>query len=367
MKLAVGAVVMAFGGLALVLFVFSGSEKPVTSTGITLPTPTPRVATLGDVTFTVAAANQRQFAWPADGPLLRYFGTSESTGIDIALDGADDTPVRASTGGRVIFAAGNPCCEYGYTVILDHGNGYSTLYGHLQEMLVSFGQDVKQGDWLGFGGTTGNAPTKQLHFELRRGSEYLDPLRFLAYQERNAYNVQTAQCPSETLRIDVASTVALTFLPSSAIEFQVEGASLKLRSGFESPAPPKASVENGASVVITVPEAPAATGDAFRYYLEAVLRQGERSTTMICNLELAYRRTLPNPELPVGEAPSSPQGPLEEGEQPAPTQTPTPKAEAPKPTVAPSQTAPAGTPTPRGPQGLKSPTPRSGPKGLQQP
>jgi hypothetical protein len=366
MKFAVGAVVLAFAALALVLFVFTGSEKPVTRTGITLPTPTPRVATLGDVTFTVAAASQRQFAWPADGALLRYFGTSGSTGIDIALNAAADTPVRASAAGRVIFASGNPCCEYGYTVIVDHGNSYTTLYGHLQEMLVSFGQEVKQGDWLGLGGTTGNAPMKQLHFELRRGNEYVDPLRFLAYQERNAYTVQTAQCPSETLRVDVASTVALTFLPSSAIEFKVDSANLKLRSGFESPAPPKASVENGASVVISVPEAPAATGDAFRYYLEAVLRQGERTTTMVCNLELAYRRTLPNPELPVGEAPSSPQGPLEEAQEP--TRTPTPKAEAPKsPTVEPSKTAPAGTPTPRGPQGLKSPTPRSGPPGLKQP
>lgn len=360
MKLAVGAVVVALGGLALVLFVFSsGEERPPTSTGITLPTPTPQVPTLRNVTFQVAAASQRQFGWPADGAVRRYFGTAGSTGIDIAVEGAADVPVRAAAGGRVIFAAGNPCCEYGLTVIVDHGNGFTTLYGHLSEMFVVFGQEVKQGDWLGLVGSTGNAPVRQLHFEVRRGSEYLDPLRFLAYQERNAYSVQTAQCPSEMLRIDVASTVGLTFLPTSALEFQVESAKLSLRSGPEASRPPTVRA-TGDSVTITVPEAAAASGEAFRYTLETVLRQGDATATIVCTLELAYRRTLENPPEPAVQAPSVPRGPVDE--PPPATASPTPITAAPTATA--TKTGAIASPTPRGLQGLRTPTPQP-PRGLR--
>jgi murein DD-endopeptidase MepM/ murein hydrolase activator NlpD len=65
---------------------------------------------------------------------------------------------------------------YGNAVILDHGDGLSTLYGHLETIRVKSAEVVKTGDVVGTVGRTGNATTSHLHFELRVDREALDPV-----------------------------------------------------------------------------------------------------------------------------------------------------------------------------------------------
>jgi murein DD-endopeptidase MepM/ murein hydrolase activator NlpD len=79
----------------------------------------------------------------------------------------------------VTFAGGDTCCSYGLYVIIDHGNGYSTLYGHLSQINVAAGQTVAQGQVLGLGGRTGYATGNHLHFEVRINGAPTDPLGYL--------------------------------------------------------------------------------------------------------------------------------------------------------------------------------------------
>jgi murein DD-endopeptidase MepM/ murein hydrolase activator NlpD len=68
---------------------------------------------------------------------------------------------------------------YGKTVILDHGDGYSSLYAHNAKLLVRVGQHVDQGMPVALLGSTGNATAEHCHFEIRRNERRLDPLLFL--------------------------------------------------------------------------------------------------------------------------------------------------------------------------------------------
>ncbi|HLG20802.1 MAG TPA: M23 family metallopeptidase [Bdellovibrionota bacterium] len=94
-------------------------------------------------------------------------------GIDIAAD--DRSEVKAALDGRVTYVG--PKGGYGNVVILDHKDGYETLYGHLAKSLVKEGAKIKQGDLLGLVGTTGRTTGPHLHFELRKDGRKVDPLR----------------------------------------------------------------------------------------------------------------------------------------------------------------------------------------------
>jgi len=97
------------------------------------------------------------------------------TGIDIA--NKTGTPVYASQFGRVIFTGykGN----YGKMVIIKHLQGYSTLYGHLNKILVKRGQVVRQGEKIGKMGNTGRSTGPHLHFEVHQNNKLLNPLKVL--------------------------------------------------------------------------------------------------------------------------------------------------------------------------------------------
>ncbi len=82
-------------------------------------------------------------------------------------------------GGVVTFAGGDPCCSYGYYVVVDHGNGFQTLYGHLSTIGVSVGEVVAQGQYLGGGGTTGYSTGPHLHFEVHLNGSVVNPLNYL--------------------------------------------------------------------------------------------------------------------------------------------------------------------------------------------
>ena len=68
---------------------------------------------------------------------------------------------------------------YGYAVMIDHGNGYTTLYGHCSELLVESGQKVKAGESVALVGSTGNSTGPHVHFEVRINGSCTDPLEIL--------------------------------------------------------------------------------------------------------------------------------------------------------------------------------------------
>lgn len=114
-------------------------------------------------------------------PSVTYGGrfyTHFHTGIDIS--NALGTPVGAAAPGRVILAgssrdaAGN-LVGYGNYVVIEHGDGYITLYGHLEKLLVSTGQFVRRGQEIGLMGSTGWSTGPHLHFEIRHNGVFIDP------------------------------------------------------------------------------------------------------------------------------------------------------------------------------------------------
>ena len=116
--------------------------------------------------------------WPASGPVTSGFGTRWGrlhSGIDIGAGyGAS---IQAAMDGTVILAGYNG--GYGNCVVIDHGGGFSTLYGHMSSIGTSEGESVDAGDFIGEVGSTGNSTGPHLHFETRSGGEAQNPMRYL--------------------------------------------------------------------------------------------------------------------------------------------------------------------------------------------
>jgi murein DD-endopeptidase MepM/ murein hydrolase activator NlpD len=117
-------------------------------------------------------------AWPTNGTVTSGFGYrwgALHAGLDIANNVG--TPVRAAKAGTVILAGWNG--GYGNCIVIDHGGGFSTLYGHMSRLRASEGQRVGQGDLIGDMGSTGNSTGPHLHFETRVNGNPQDPTGYL--------------------------------------------------------------------------------------------------------------------------------------------------------------------------------------------
>ena len=120
--------------------------------------------------------------WPLDslyhpgvmtrGQIPAGGGADPHPGIDIAV--RSGTPIRAA-GGGVVLEAGYDA-EYGLYVLLEHLEGYRTLYGHASRLLVETGDSVSVGRVIALVGNTGRSTAPHLHFEKRRGDDLIDPL-----------------------------------------------------------------------------------------------------------------------------------------------------------------------------------------------
>lgn len=124
------------------------------------------------------------FIWPVNGVITSPFGyrthpifgtTIYHSGIDIGVD--EGTPVHAADAGVVVEA--DWISGYGYAVVIDHGNGLSTLYGHNSSLAVSAGQSVSQGEVIAYAGSTGNSTGPHVHFEVRSNGDPVDPMAYL--------------------------------------------------------------------------------------------------------------------------------------------------------------------------------------------
>ena len=135
---------------------------------------------VGDAPSGHASQTSGTFNWPATCRVItRGFNPAiPHWGIDCA--NAQGTPVYAAEGGTVIKASvGTWGGGYGNHVIIDHGNGITTIYGHLYKVGVSVGQHVERGEGLGLMGTTGNSTGPHLHFEVVVNGKKTNPNKYL--------------------------------------------------------------------------------------------------------------------------------------------------------------------------------------------
>jgi len=123
-------------------------------------------------------------SWPINGPITSpygwrphpIFGTQRyHSGVDIGADYGD--PIRAADGGVIIYS--DWMGGYGYAVIIDHGGGISTLYGHNNELLVGVGQRVYKGQTIARAGSTGYSTGPHCHCEVRQNGSPVNPLAYL--------------------------------------------------------------------------------------------------------------------------------------------------------------------------------------------
>ncbi len=105
----------------------------------------------------------------------------------IDINGEVGAPVYASNGGIVVTAGWH--WSYGWHVVIDHPDGLTTLYAHNTSLAVQAGQVVKRGDYIAALGSTGNSTGPHVHMEVRRGSEYLDPLDYIVPPEGYTLNM----------------------------------------------------------------------------------------------------------------------------------------------------------------------------------
>lgn len=146
----------------------AGIAKPA---ALAKPTATPSLA--------AAAPDARaRFLWPVSGSVRRAYSTASNyhDGLDIAAP--EGTMVRAAAAGSVKFA-GREKDQFGNLVVLDHGDGWFTAYGFLSRITVQQGAKVAAGERIGLVGSTGKAKGDELHFEVRKDGNPVNPLNEL--------------------------------------------------------------------------------------------------------------------------------------------------------------------------------------------
>jgi len=129
----------------------------------------------------LGGASGGRFLWPVHGKIVSGYGPKEggffNDGINIAVK--EGTPVVAADDGVVVYA-GNEIRGFGNLVLVKHANGWMTAYAHNAEFLVRRGEEVRRGQAIAKTGASGTVSSPQLHFEIRRGSHAVDPMKYLA-------------------------------------------------------------------------------------------------------------------------------------------------------------------------------------------
>ncbi|MCO5129578.1 MAG: LysM peptidoglycan-binding domain-containing M23 family metallopeptidase [Xanthobacteraceae bacterium] len=157
--------------------------EPVQKARMVSPVETPAAATEAapsPVKAAEATGALPTFRWPVRGRVVTAYGAKTNgkanDGINVAVP--EGTPVKAAEDGVVAYA-GNELKGYGNLVLVRHSNGYVTAYAHASELLVKRGETIKRGQTIAKSGQSGEAGSPQLHFEIRKGSTPVDPLKFL--------------------------------------------------------------------------------------------------------------------------------------------------------------------------------------------
>jgi murein DD-endopeptidase MepM/ murein hydrolase activator NlpD len=129
----------------------------------------------GDIFPPGAPLGEEDFIWPTTGRITQRAWYCHHA-VDIA--NSEGTEIKAAASGYVVVA-GWMSGGYGNTVVINHGNGFQTLYAHLSVINIA-DRNVHQGDPIGQMGNTGHSTGTHLHFEVRQGSQLHDPLEFVS-------------------------------------------------------------------------------------------------------------------------------------------------------------------------------------------
>lgn len=152
----------------------AADERPVR------PTASPRRVLASTQAIAQPTRLTSGFAWPVHGRIVARFGPGASgekfNGVKIAVP--LDTPILAAADGVVAYA-GSGIPTLGGLVIVRHGDGWTTVYGHASRLLVQRGQSVKRGQTIALSGDSGFAERPEVHFEMRKGRTPVDPQRQL--------------------------------------------------------------------------------------------------------------------------------------------------------------------------------------------
>jgi murein hydrolase activator len=125
---------------------------------------------------TVFGRSRGQLPWPVAGQLTAQFGETRASGVKwegVVIATERDAPVKAVSGGRVVYADWLP--GLGLLVIVDHGEGYMSLYGHNDRLLKAAGESVDAGEAIAAAGDTGGRAAPELYFEIRHGGKPVNP------------------------------------------------------------------------------------------------------------------------------------------------------------------------------------------------
>lgn len=130
---------------------------------------------------TAFAQAKGKLPWPYGGKIRHKFGEKKSRSQlaweGILLESKPGAEVIAVAGGKVVFA--NWLQSYGFMMIIDHGKGYMSLYGHNRELLKEVGSVVKQGETIALAGSSGDRTSAGLYFEIRYRGKPVNPSRWL--------------------------------------------------------------------------------------------------------------------------------------------------------------------------------------------
>lgn len=141
------------------------------------PAPQPEAARAPAPEPEATASVSGDFRWPARGRVIAGFGANGGNeGINIAVP--EGTPVKATEAGTVTYA-GSEVKGYGNLVLIKHENGYVSAYAHNGSLNVKRGEQVKRGQVIATSGQSGNVTSPQLHFEIRKGAQPVDPMKYL--------------------------------------------------------------------------------------------------------------------------------------------------------------------------------------------
>ncbi|MBI3312249.1 MAG: M23 family metallopeptidase [Candidatus Omnitrophica bacterium] len=144
--------------------------------------PSPSTRRVGDAEAggRVAVADSSRFVWPVRGRVISIFGARRrgtvNKGIDIQAQ--PGTEVVAARGGHVSYVH-ESLPGFGKTIIIEHGDGFASVYAYVSEILVRQGDRVSQRQQIARVGRTGRTEVPALHFEIRRGQKPQNPLRYL--------------------------------------------------------------------------------------------------------------------------------------------------------------------------------------------
>lgn len=155
-------------------------RQPMMQQPVSPPQPATVMAQPKPVMTTLAPSARPDFVWPLRGKVVSGYGAKDgglyNDGINIAAPRG--TPVAAAAEGTVVYV-GDQLGSYGNLVLIRHGGGMVTAYAHMGSVNVAKGMRVRKGQPIGTVGSSGTVSSAQLHFEIRKGSQTLDPKKFL--------------------------------------------------------------------------------------------------------------------------------------------------------------------------------------------